>query len=123
MGSNNEQQRVRGRDDDIEVRTPMGWGVRASGRVVSMLLLVVTAVVLIAWMIRDHDIRSAGQLADISHERSTQMLALATRQDKLQESMDVVIYILSVPPEDRVKFKLDMPPQLRARLLSQERSK
>lgn len=123
MGSNNEQQRARSRDDDIEISTPLGWGIRANGRVVTMLVLVVAAVVLLAWMIRDHDLRQTEQLKQVSDARNGQMTMLASRQDRLQDSMDTVIYILSIPPEDRMKFKLDMPPALRARLLTQERNR
>jgi len=123
LGSNNEQQRARSRDDDIEISTPLGWGIRANGRVVTMLVLVIAAVVLLAWMIRAHDLRQTEQLKQVSDARNGQMIMLASRQDRLQDSMDTVIYILSIPPEERSKFKLDMPPALRARLLTQERNR
>ena len=115
------QEKPSRREDDVEVKAPFGWSVRASGRHVTTLIAAVVAVVVVLYMIREHDLKQTEGLAAAVKDRNDQMVVVMQSQVKLQESMDSMLYVLSLEPEERKKLRLVMPPSLRTKLLNQER--
>lgn len=111
------------RKDDLEISGPFGWSVRANGREVVGLLMLVIGVGVLAYMIRDHDLRANERLEAAITARQTQLNALSAQQLRLQESMEEMIYVMSLTQEERVKLKIEMPVSLRARLLISERAR
>ena len=118
-----QQPRKTARQDDVELEAPFGWKVRASGKTVSALVIACGAVGALAYMIRDHDLKEAATLATSSVERREQLNKITTQQAQLQDSMDAVVYVLSLPQEQRNQLKLDMPESMRRKLLNQERNR
>jgi hypothetical protein len=116
----NEEKRTR-REDDLEITGPLGWKLRASGRQLVQLLFVAAAVFIVVYMIRDHDLRQTAAMEAVTQARSVQMRSMAEQQDRLKDSLDNILYVSLLSQEQRSQLKLDMPPALRAKLLTQER--
>ena len=87
----------------------MGFKGSVSGDKLIYAALVILVGLVIAYMIRDHDIRA--------QERATQLLAqdksLLEGQRKLEETVGEVAYILTLTEDQRKSLKLDMPESLR----------
>jgi len=100
------------RNDDIEIKLPMGVTVRASGKQVTLIILVVLGVGVILWMLREHDLRSkaVGEL-------------ILEKQQEIVDTMQNVGYILTLSEPERKGLKMDMPPNLRRQLLESERKR
>lgn len=109
------------REDDLEIKGPLGWSVRASGKQVILLVGIVASAGALLWMIRDHDVRASEKVIEISTVHQQQLQQVAHQQVRLQESLDTVVYVLSLEPEDRKNLRLAMPASLRAKLVEQER--
>jgi len=100
------------RSDDIELTLPFGAKVRASGKQVTLILVVIIGVCAILYLIREHDLRSKG-----AGER------ILVQQQEMVHSMENIGYILTLKQEQREALKLDMPPKLRKQLLESERER
>jgi len=98
------------RNDDVEIKLPMGVTVRASGRQVSLIILVVLGIGVVLWMVREHDVRA-----------KESEVKIIEKQQELVETVENVGYILTLNEADRKKLRLDMPPKLRKQLLENER--
>lgn len=109
--------------DDLEVRGPFGWSVKAGGRYVAILVVVFLSTSALAYMLREHDLKQTAQLAAAGEQRGKQIEQVAAQQRQLMESMEAMIYVLAASPEERARFKLAMPPAFRARLIDQERAR
>lgn len=107
-----EQERRQGRQDDIELILPFGAKVRASGKQVTAILVVVIGVCSVLYMVREHDLRS----------KSAGELIMAKQQETI-DAVETVGYILTLDEQQRKGLKLDMPPKLRKQLLAQERNR
>lgn len=119
-----EQQPKRsGREDDVEIKAPFGWSIRANGKSVSALIITILASGGLAYMIRDHDLKQTAQIVEASKDRKEQLTKITEQQTQLQESMDSVVYVLSLPQDERTRLKLDMPNGMRKKLLNQERNR
>lgn len=103
--SETETARSPRRLDDIEVKLPMGVTVRASGKQVTLIILVILGVGVIFWLIREHDLKNSE-----THE-------------VLAEKLETIGYILTLNEEERKKLKLGMPGSLRKQLLQDERDR
>lgn len=110
-------------EDNVEFKGPLGWSVKANGAHVTLLILMAVSAAAILWALRDHDLRAAAALSIIAQERRMQIEQLAMQQQRLQDGLDTVVYMLSLSPEDRARLKLEMPGGLRTKLLAQERQK
>jgi len=100
------------RNDDIEVKLPMGVTVRASGRQVTLIILLVLGVASVLWMIREHDLRSK-QVGEV----------ILMKQQEIIDTMQNVGYILTLSEMERKGLKMDMPQNLRKQLLQAERAR
>ena len=109
--------RGEGRKDDLSVEGPFGWRVRANGKELSLFIIIALGVGSALWALRDHDLRSTETLNQAVAERTKQIERVALAQTDLQDSMNAMIYVLSLTPEDRSKLKLEMPQSLRAKML------
>ena len=92
------------RSDDIEVKLPMGVTVRASGKQVTLIILVILGVMAILGLVREHDLKNA------------------EAHGVLAERLDTIGYILTLNEEERKRLKMSMPVGLRKQLLEEERS-
>lgn len=108
------------RADDVEL-SAFGWTFRFPGRYLTNVILIVMGFGAILYMLREHDINQSTHTTELAAERQVQMRILSKQQGDLSESMGVMIYLLSLPQEERTKLKIDMPQMLRDRLLSSER--
>lgn len=106
--------------DGIKVTTAYGT-IQAHGPMVIAALLMVCAVGVIAYMQRDHDMRTQETLNRMADVRSAQMATLAEQQLRAEKKMDNLIYVTLLPDNQKAALKLDMPPDLRMQLLNQER--
>ena len=101
-------------NDGIKVTLPFGWGtVYAHGPMVIAVVLLVGAVALGLFMLRDHDIRSA--------ERDAQMLA---NQVAFKDSQNESTYVLAkclLSKEECQKVQLGMPDSLRGKIPGADR--
>lgn len=88
------------RSDDMELRFPFGFSIRASGRAVVTAILVLCVIAALVW----HDYKST--------EQNTLMV----------EALAVVSYVLTLDERERKALQLRMPEGLRKRLLDSERS-
>lgn len=109
------------RAEDLHIKGPLGWSVRANGQQAGLWIVLVFICGLLFWMLREHDIRSSEQLLGVVAGRQAQVNEVMRGQHQLQESMETIVYILSLDPHERAQLKLAMPPALRAKLLNQER--
>lgn len=107
-------------DDGVKVTTPFGT-IQAHGPMVIAVVLLVCAVTLIAYMQRDHDVRTQETLKNITAARSVQMEALAAQQTRMEERLDSLVWASMQTDAKKALINLDMPPALRRQLLSQER--
>lgn len=111
------------RQEDVELKGPLGWSVKANGAHVTMLLMLALSSGMLLWALRDHDLRALQLISAAGQERRTQIEQLTLQQQKLQEGLDTVVYMLSLNQEDRARLRLEMPGSLRMKLLAQERQK
>ena len=109
-------------DDGVKLTTAFGT-IQAHGPMVVIVILLVCAVAVFAVMVREHDLKQTEHLSAAVASRDVQLKQMDERQGKLQESMDVMVFILAMSPEDRAKLRLDMPASLRTRLLNSERNR
>lgn len=110
------------KNGDIEISNSFGK-IRASGRVVALALMLLVSTGVLAYMIRDHDLKQSKQLQEAGEQRGKQIDLVAQQQRQLMESMDTMIYVLTLSAEERSRLKLDMPQSLRSRLINQERAR
>jgi len=111
MSDENTRPSIR-RNDDIEIKLPMGVTVRASGKQVTLVIVIIIGVCSVLWLIREHDLRS---------QAATDIIIL--KQQELMESLDNVGYILTLTESERKGLKMTMPPKLRKQLLNSERER
>ena len=123
LGIEKNEERAERPKDDLSVEGPFGWRVRANGREVIVFLVFAIAMGSVLWAIRDHDLRSIEILNQATLEQTRQIDRVAAAQLEFQESLSTMIYVLSLSSEDRAKLKLEMPANLRARLLTSERNR
>lgn len=97
------------RQDDIEIKLPFGVTVRASGKQVTLIILVVLGAVMAVIALREHDTAT---------QKATGEILL--KQQEVVESLDNVGYILTLKQDEREALKLTMPHKLRRQL--QERN-
>lgn len=121
QGDENRQYGNRA-DDGIKLTTAFG-SIQAHGPMVVALVLAVCAVVVIAFMQRDHDLRTGDTLKKMADIRSDQVKSLADQQARIEEKMDNLVYVIALPENQRAALKLNMPTALRQQLLTQERAR
>lgn len=109
------------RADDLYIKGPLGWSIRANGRQAGLWVILLLAFGSLLYMVREHDVRAAEQITTTAVTTKVQVAEVAAGQQRLHESMETVVYILSLNPEERARLKLDMPRSLRSKLLNQER--
>ena len=109
------------RADDVEVTAPFGWKVRFPARSLTSAIVVIACVAALLYMLRDHDLEQTKNLQGAVSERTKQIDSVSLQQQKLQETMDTMVYVLTLPQDERQKLRLDMPVGLRSRLLNSER--
>lgn len=107
-------------DDGIKVTTALGT-VQAHGPMVIAVILLVCAVGVIAFMQRDHDIRTQDTMRQMADLRSSQMVTVQEQQARIEKKMDNLTYATLLPENQKAGLRLDMPPDLRLQLLNQER--
>lgn len=100
------------RSDDIELTLPFGAKVRASGKQVTLILVIIIGVCAVLYLIREHDLRSKG----VGEK-------LLMQQQEMVSSMENIGYILTLKQEQREALKLDMPQKLRRQLLESEQER
>jgi hypothetical protein len=116
-----ENRRVTKRGDDVEVNAPFGWKVRFPARYLTSVIISVAGFGALGYMLRDHDLRVMETLTAYRTERNQNVHSLEQHQISLDESMQQMIYVLTLPEKDRARLNLQMPETLRRRLLDQER--
>lgn len=99
-------------EDRIEVETSLG-SVKASGSLVPLLVTIFIGFAAIVYMLSDHDRRQLGVLSEARAERLQQIKRIEDSQARIDDSMQAVIYVLSLSQEQRQKLNLDMPDGLR----------
>ena len=100
------------RGDDIEITLPFGAKVRASGKQVTLIILVIVGVCAVLFLLREHDLRSkaAGEV-------------IMAQQKEVIEAVENVGYILTLNDDERKALKMNMPTKLRRQLLESERTR
>lgn len=96
-------------EESVEISTGVGK-VRARGPAVYLVILIICAAAAGAWMLRDHDLRAS--------ERSDKIV---DQQQKLEEGIHELTWVLTLTEEERKRLQLQMPPSMRKKLLDQER--
>lgn len=90
------------------IRTPFGW-VKITGTLLFLVLLELACTGLLFWYLLEHDKR-----ADLgSHRRATAIVESMKAQNDLLEAN---LFMFGLSPEDRVRYRIDMPQALRDRL-------
>lgn len=110
------------RTDDLAVEF---WGIKihATGRhIINIVAMLLIGVALGAGLYA-HDGRTAEQTAKAIDGRDKQLGEIVKLQKRLEDKLDDLIWINMLSPEDKKKYKLDMPPSMRAKLLKQERER
>lgn len=96
-------------EESVEVSTSLGK-VKATGPNVYVVILIICVAVGGVFMLRDHDIRAG--------ERSEKIVG---HQQKLEDGITELTYVLTLSDEDRKNLQLQMPSSMRKKLLDQER--
>jgi hypothetical protein len=89
----------------------MGWKLKATGANVTAVILVAIAVAVVAFMVRDHDVRAAERSAHVEAEVKT----VRGEVQSLAGRMEETTYVLTLTDDERKRLKLDMPESLRKR--------
>ena len=102
-----EMRTERRRSSDLEITGPFGLRARFFGfgkEITSVMLLVICAFG-IGYLVYQHDRNS---IDSIKH--------VVENQHAIYEQMDAMIYVISLPEEERKKIKMAMPDSLRKKL-------
>ena len=91
-------------EDSVDIKSPFG-NIKVGGANTVLVLIVLLGFAAIAYMIRDHDIRS--------NERNQEMIV---SQNKIHSSMQDMTYVLTIPETERQRLRLSMPDGLRHRM-------
>lgn len=86
----------------MELSAPSGWKLRATGPIVSLLVVLVGGFLVVAFMVRDHDVRTAEQYVAVNKSVAT-----------LRETVEEQTYVLTLDEKQRKDLRLDMPESLR----------
>ena len=110
------------RSDDLWLEL---WGVKvhATGRHLVHFVAMVMLAVLLGLGLLAHDGKTAEQTAKAIEGRDKQLAEVVKLQKRLEEKLDDLIWINMLSPEEKKKYKLDMPPSMREKLLQQERGR
>lgn len=108
------------RAEDITVKA-FGVEVKASGRQLTQFVVYVLGFVILALMLKDHDTRNIELIKDTAAETNVKIGAIVQKQQKQQESLSELTYILALPQDQRNKLRLEMPPSLWEKTHSRDR--
>lgn len=118
------QERPQGkREDDVVVSAPFGWKVAFPAKSLSTTIVVVALVGMLAYMVREHDLKVAEAIRVATEEQKKHAKKLVEQQEKLDGKMDALIYTTLLPEQDKRAIRFAMPPTLRSQLLEQERNR
>lgn len=87
----------------------MGFEGKVTGDKLIYVALVVLGLLVVAYMIRDHDVRAQER----AHQLMGENRALVEGQRKMEETVGEVAYILTLDDAQRKALKMDMPESLR----------
>lgn len=104
------------RRDDITVKGPFGWEIRANGKEVKGLLLGSLAVLALAAMLRDHHSDSMEKIAQNDAHSVARAHEILSRLTTVAERLEETGYILTLTEEERKALHYSMPDSLRKRI-------
>lgn len=112
-----------------ERRKPLGdvrlsaFGVRAwiPVKAISSFGISTLGFIIIAYMLYQHNENTLKVMNESRAERMLQIERVSQQQRALQDNIDVLVYVISLPEDQRSRLNLAMPDALRTRLLDQER--
>jgi hypothetical protein len=106
------------RSDDVEI--PVPWSsapARVPSKLVVGALVSVVGFIMLAWMIRDHDLRAAEQLRVVALKQEEQLRVVTQTQQDIKSSLEAMVWLVAQPEAVRRNLNLDMPPMIRNQLL------
>lgn len=107
-----------------DVLIPVPWGngsVRFPAKYLSSALIFVMMGGGILYMLREHDLGQRTALAEAIVSRDHKLDSVIKKQDDLNDNMEIMIYVLSRPEDERKRMNLTMPAAMRRKLLDNER--
>ena len=114
--------------EDTEIKGPFGWSFKSSDRYTTLFVLIIVCTALVAGFLFKHDADAANLSRDIALQThmdavkaANEVKKVAEAQHKQQETLEEMVWILSLTMEERKKYKLDMPVSMRRKLLDRER--
>lgn len=114
--------------EDLEIKGPLGWSFKSSGRYASLFALVLVCTALVCYFTVNHDSNAAYLVRDIATQNhmdavraAEEVKKVAEAQRMQQETLEEMVWILSLTMEERKRYKLDMPVSMRRKLLERER--
>ena len=117
------QKEARGREDDVELRAPFGWSVRASGKYVIAVILVLVATGVICVQLYLHDERAAAATNNATKTRDAQLVVIKEKTDKLEKSLDMLVWTSLLSDKEKSQYRILMPAAFREKLLESERNR
>lgn len=93
------------KEDGLEVNGPGGWGVKANGSMVSVLVVIVGCAAAGLYMLREHDLQAKSRTEVINKQIV-----------ELKEAVETQTYVLTLTEVQRRELRLDMPESLRRKV-------
>lgn len=95
----------RRKEDGLEVSGPGGWGLKANGSMVSVVVIIVGCAVAGLYMLREHDMQAKARSENINRQVG-----------ELKDAIEAQTYVLTLSEAQRKELKLDMPETLRRKV-------
>lgn len=103
------------RRDDVTLEGPFGWKLRASGRELKSLILMLVAFFALGYMLQQHDANAKESLATNDAKGAARAQEIVNRLIATTERMEEIGYILTLSEEERKALRLMMPDSMRKR--------
>ncbi len=115
-------------DESTEIKGPFGLSLKSNDRYTTLFVLILICTALVAGFLYKHDADAANLVRDIAVQThmdavraADEVKRVAEAQHKQQETLEEMVWILSLTMEERKRYKLDMPISMRRKLLDRER--
>lgn len=104
------------RGDDLEVKTPFGWAIRAGGRQMSLIVIILMTSGFLAYMI--YELRREGtDRSKVNMETLARgQIAVVESTKKMSETIEVMTYVSTLTDAQKQALRLDMPDSLRSKV-------
>lgn len=108
----NEEREYGRRGDDLEVKAPFGWSLKAGGRQVSIIVIVFLIGALLGYQQFVSDARSENNFQDLAKRQRENVKTITDSQQKLTDSIDIQTWLSTKTDSEKQALRMDMPDAL-----------